>query len=339
MEVVILIYFLYGDIPLQLKYDELIGKIREENPNIPEQYFDVTQDEIDDIFQALSTNSMFIPKTLIVIKRLEKMKGLNGFIKSLGEFNYTQKIVVMIYEESLNDYGKAVNPLEKALTMKNLEAVAKLVPARKENEKKSLQFFVEKKLNCTEYEAEKFIEMIGEDFLKIKNEIDKVENFLNGEPFKLENVKHILSVNTEYNLYKLVEVFLYNKDKDSRNLIEHLRAEKNYMLFLNILGEELTTLLKLKDLAQRGIIHTNISYNKFKGEIYPAVKNNFKKDGFKFTAEYPLFLKFKYLDLYPLNFYKKKMKDTLVVEYKIKTGQIEDSMGIEKFILEFFADL
>lgn len=339
MEVVILIYFLYGDIPLQLKYDELIGKIREENPNIPEQYFDVTQDEIDDIFQALSTNSMFITKTLIAIKRLEKMKGLNGFIKSLGEFNYTQKIVLMIYEESLNDYGKAVNPLEKALTMKNLEAVAKLVPARKENEKKSLQFFVEKKLNCTEYEAEKFIEMIGEDFLKIKNEIDKVENFLNGEPFKLENVKHILSVNTEYNLYKLVEVFLYNKDKDSRNLIEHLRAEKNYMLFLNILGEELTTLLKLKDLDQRGIIHTNISYNKFKGEIYPAVKNNFKKDGFKFTAEYPLFLKFKYLDLYPLNFYKKKMKDTLVVEYKIKTGQIEDSMGIEKFILEFFADL
>lgn len=329
-----MIYFLYGDIPLQLKYDELIKKIREENPNIPEQYFDVTQDETDDIFQALSTNSMFISKSLIIIRRLEKMKGLNGFIKSLGEFNYTQKIVIMIYEETLNDYGKAVNPLEKALTMKNLEVVAKPISARKESEKKSLQFFVEKKLNCTEYEAEKFIEMVGEDFLKIKNEIDKVENFLNGEPFKLENVKHILSVNTEYNLYKLVENFLYNKD--SKNLIEHLRAEKNYMLFLTIIAEELTTLFKLKDLAQRGIIHTNTSYNKFKADIYPSMKNNFKKDSFRFTAEYPLFLKFKYLDLYPLNFYKNKLKDTLVVEYKIKTGQIEDSMGIEKYILEFF---
>ena len=329
-----MIYFLYGDTPLQLKYDELIKKIREENQNIPEQYFDVTQDESDDIFQALSTNSMFIPKSLIVIRRLEKMKGLNNFIKSLAEFNYTQKIVVMIYEETLNDYGKAVNPLEKALTMKNLEAVAKIISARKENEKKSLQFFVEKRLNCTEYEAEKFIEMVGEDFLKIKNEIEKVENFLNGEPFKLENVKKILSVNTEYNLYKLTENFLYNKEH--KELIEHLREEKNYMLFLNILGEELTTLFKLKDLAQRGVINPNTSYNKFKGDIYPSVKNSFKKDGFRFTAEYPLFLKFKYLDLYSLNFYKKKMKDTLVVEYKIKTGQIEDNMGIEKFILEFF---
>lgn len=334
MEAVILIYFLYGDIPLQLKYDELIKKIREENPSIPEQYFDITQDETDDIFQALSTNSMFMPKSLIVIKRLEKMKGLNAFIKSLDEFNYTRKIVVMLYEESLNDYGKTVNPLEKALTMKNLEAVAKPVSARKETEKKSLQFFVEKKFNCTEYEAEKFIEMVGEDFLKIKNEIDKVENFLNGEPFKLENVKHILSVNTEYNLYNLVEAFLYNKD--TKNLIEHLRLEKNYMLFLNILAEELTTLFKLKDLAQRGTIVPNMSYNSFKANVYPAVKNSFKKDGYRFTAEYPLFLKFKYLDLYSLNFYKKKMKDTLAVEYKIKTGQIEDNMGIEKFILEFF---
>lgn len=334
MEVIILVYFLYGDIPLQLKYDELIKKIREENPNIPEQYFDVTQDETENIFQALSTNSMFIPKSLIVIRRLEKMKGLNNFIKSLDEFNYTQKIIIMIYEETLNDYGKAVNPLEKALTMKNLEAVAKIIPARKENEKKSLQFFVEKKFNCTDYEAEKFIEMVGEDFLKIKNEIDKVENFLNGEPFKLENIKHILSINTEYNLYKLTENFLYNKD--TKNLIEHLRLEKNYMLFLNILSEEMTTLFKLKDLAQRGIISSNMSYNTFKGNVYPTVKNSFKKDGFRFTAEYPLFLKFKYLDLYPLNFYKKKMKDTLEIEYKIKTGQIEDNIGIEKFILEFF---
>ncbi|WP_300356654.1 hypothetical protein [Fusobacterium sp.] len=329
-----MVYFLYGDIPLQLKYEELLKKIKDENKNIPEQHFDITQDEIDNIFQALSTNSMFIPKSLIVIKRLEKMKGLNNFIKSLAEFNYSQKIIILIYEEELNDYGKTVNPLEKALTMKNLEAIAKPLVARKESEKKSLQFFVEKKLNCSEYEAEKFIEMVGEDFLKIKNEIAKIENFLNGEPFKLEKVKHILSINTEYNLYKLTENFIYNKN--SKDLIEHLRAEKNYMLFLNILSEELSTLFKLKDLSLRGIIGPSVSYNKFKADIYPNIKNNFKINNFKSTAEYPLFLKFKYLDLYSIDFYKKKMKDTLIVEYKIKTGQIEEILGMEKFILEFF---
>lgn len=176
--------------------------------------------------------------------------------------------------------------------------------------------------------------MVGEDFLKIKNEIAKVENFLNGEQFNLEKVKNILSVNTEYNLYKLTENFLYNKE--NKNLIEHLRAEKNHMLFLNILGEELTTLLKLKDLSQRGIIKKGMSYNTFKADIYPSIKKDFKINSFRFTAEYPLFLKFKYLDLYSMDFYKKKMKDTLVIEYKIKTGQIENDIGMEKFILEFF---
>ena len=81
-----------------------------------------------------------------------------------------------------------------------------------------------------------------------------------------------------------------------------------------------------------------MSYNSFKANIYPNIKDKFKKDGFKYIAEYPLFLKFKYLDLYSLDFYKKKMKDTLIIEYQIKTGQIEDYIGIEKFIIEFFID-
>lgn len=328
-----MVYFLYGDIPLQLKYDELLKKIREENKDIPEKYFDASQDETDEIFQALSTNSMFMPKTLIVVKRLEKMKGLNTFLKSLSEFNYSQKIIILVYEETLNDFGKTTNPPEKT-TMKYVEAVAKSIVARKETEKKSLQFFVEKELKCTEYEAEKFIEMVGEDFIKIKNEIAKVQNFLNGEAFKLENIKHILSITTEYNLYKLVENFIYNKSIN--NLIDHLSSEKNYMLFLNILAEELSTMLKLKDLLKRDIITTGMSYNKFKADVFPKIKDNFRINSFRISAEYPLFLKFKYLDLYSSDFYKKKMKDTLIVEYKIKTGQIDDVMGIEKFILEFF---
>lgn len=328
-----MVYFLYGDIPLQLKYDELLKKIREENKDIPEKYFDASQDETDEIFQALSTNSMFMPKTLIVVKRLEKMKGLNTFLKSLSEFNYSQKIIILVYEETLNDFGKTTNPPEKT-TMKYVEAVAKSIVARKETEKKSLQFFVEKELKSTEYEAEKFIEMVGEDFIKIKNEIAKVQNFLNGEAFKLENIKHILSITTEYNLYKLVENFIYNKSIN--NLIDHLSSEKNYMLFLNILAEELSTMLKLKDLLKRDIITTGMSYNKFKADVFPKIKDNFRINSFRISAEYPLFLKFKYLDLYSSDFYKKKMKDTLIVEYKIKTGQIDDVMGIEKFILEFF---
>ena len=41
-----MLYFLHGDTsPLQIKYEELLNKIKNEFPNIPEKYFDASQKE------------------------------------------------------------------------------------------------------------------------------------------------------------------------------------------------------------------------------------------------------------------------------------------------------
>ena len=59
------------------------------------------------------------------------------------------------------------------------------------------------------------MEIVGDDFSKVKNEIEKVKNFLNGEAFNLEETINILSVSNEYSLNKLIELFLYRKGKNS----------------------------------------------------------------------------------------------------------------------------
>lgn len=328
-----MIYFLYGDIPLQLKYEELLKDIKSKNPQIIEQYFDVSQDNIDDIFLALSSNNIFSPLTLIVIKRLEKIKDLSKFLKSLGEFNYSQKIILLIYEEFLGDFGKATNEVDKT-ALKNAEKIAKLIPARNVLEKKSIEFYIEKELNCSQYEAEKFVEIVGDDFLKIKNEIEKTKNFLNGESFNLEKVINILSVSNEYSLNKLIELFLYKQEKTL--LLNYLKSEKNYMLFLSILVEEISTLAKLKNLQKRGIIFVDISYNQFKSDIYPNIKNLFKKDKYRFIAEYPLFLKLKYLNNFSYNFFDDKLLRCLDAEYNFKSGYTDDNIVIELLINSFF---
>ncbi|WP_300360747.1 hypothetical protein [Fusobacterium sp.] len=328
-----MIYFLYGDIPLQLKYEELYKKIKSENPQIVEQYFDISQDNIDDIFLALSSNSMFSPLTLITIKRLEKIKDVSKFIKSLGEFNYSQKIIILLYEEFLGDFGKATNEIDKT-SLKNAEKIAEIIPARKALEKKSLEFYITKELSCSQYEAEKFLEIVGDDFYKIKNEIEKVKNFLNGEPFNLEKSIKILSVSNEYSLNKLIELFLYKKEKE--RLIEYLQREKNYMLFLSIFVEEISILAKLKNLQKRGIIFSNVSYNQFKADVYPNIKNLFKKDNFRFIAEYPLFLKLKYLDNFSYDFFNDKLLRCLDAEYNFKSGLVDENISIEMLINSFF---
>lgn len=55
-----MIYFLHGDTaPLQIKYGEIIDKIKSNNPSIPEKIFDASLDEVTLFFDSISTNSIF----------------------------------------------------------------------------------------------------------------------------------------------------------------------------------------------------------------------------------------------------------------------------------------
>ncbi|MFA6708505.1 MAG: hypothetical protein WCR79_02250, partial [Fusobacterium sp.] len=194
-----MIYFLYGDTLLNLKYETLLKKVRAENKNLTEKIFDASQDNIEVIFQSLSSNNMFSPMELIIVKKTETLKNLSKFFKGLNEFNYSKKIIILLYNEIFNDFGVIQNEVSKT-TLKSAEKICKLISARKNDEKKALLFYTKEKLNCSNYEAEKVLEMVGEDFIKLKNEIDKVNLFLNNMPFDLEKIIPILSISNEFNL-------------------------------------------------------------------------------------------------------------------------------------------
>ena len=98
-------YFIYGDTPLPLKYEEVIDKIKKSNPNIPTKIYDASQGEEENFLESISINSMFVPKELIVFKRAEKSKRLDQLLKIVGEYDLAKKEIVVIYEEELNDYG------------------------------------------------------------------------------------------------------------------------------------------------------------------------------------------------------------------------------------------
>ena len=207
-----MIYFLHGDTaPLQIKYGEIIDKIKSNNPSIPEKIFDASLDEVTLFFDSISTNSIFSPKELIILKRAEDFKNLDGIAKSLKMYNLAQKEIVIVYEEFLNDYGKIKNPIPKK-TLDNFQEIAEIICFRKENEKKAIIFYIQHELNISEYEAEKFVELVGDDFFKVKNEVEKVKSFLDGDSFNLEKVKPLLSINEEYNLKNLIDDAEYTRN-------------------------------------------------------------------------------------------------------------------------------
>jgi len=324
-------YFVYGDTPLPLKYEELMEKIKKSNPSIPMKVYDASQNEEDNFLESISINSMFAPKELVVLKRAEKNKKLDQLLKIVGEYDLTKKEVVVVYEEELNDYGKAINEVGKKV-LTNAEKLGKVIVARKALEKKGIHFFIEKELEISEYEAEKLAEILGDDFFKVKNEVEKIKSFLDGKTFILQKILPILSVSDEYNLKKLVEDFMIEDNMEV--LLDYLKKTKEYMLFLYLISEELSLALKLVGLKKSGDLRESISYNDFKGNTYEKLKKYFKNNR-GYIREYPIFLKLKYMSLFNEQFLLKKIEKLLKVEFLIKNGGIEENIGIEKFIIDF----
>ena len=328
-----MIYFLHGDTaPLQIKYGEIIDKIKSNNPSIPEKIFDASLDEVTLFFDSISTNSIFSPKELIILKRAEDFKNLDGIAKSLKMYNLAQKEIVIIYEEFLNDYGKIKNPIPKK-TLDSFQEIAEIICFRKENEKKAIIFYIQHELNISEYEAEKFVELVGDDFFKVKNEVEKVKSFLDGDSFNLEKIKPLLSINEEYNLKNLIENFLISKN--TKDLLHFVSKEKLHNNFIYRIAEELIFYLKLSSLAQDNILNKNISYKKFNEGIFENIKMFFLTDR-GYPHPYTLFLKLKNIDIFDEFFLRKKLKELTYLEYSIKSGNLDVEIGVEDYIIGFF---
>lgn len=328
-----MIYFLHGDTaPLQIKYGEIIDKIKSNNPSIPEKIFDASLDEVTLFFDSISTNSIFSPKELIILKRAEDFKNLDGIAKSLKMYNLAQKEIVIVYEEFLNDYRKIKNPIPKK-TLDSFQEIAEIICFRKENEKKAIIFYIQHELNISEYEAEKFVELVGDDFFKVKNEVEKVKSFLDGDSFNLEKIKPLLSINEEYNLKNLIENFLISKN--TKDLLHFVSKEKLHNNFIYGIAEELIFYLKLSSLAQDNILNKNTSYKKFNEGIFENIKMFFLTDR-GYPHPYTLFLKLKNIDIFDEFFLRKKLKELTYLEYSIKSGNLDVEIGVEDYIIGFF---
>ncbi len=320
-----MIYFIGGKKQREFKYFEILEKIRKENVGISESFFDVDLKENEQFLEKININSIFLSQELVVLKRAEKLKNIEEILKYIANLEIVNKEIVIDYDKEDGKFGaklkKLLDELEKNRKMK-------VFLFQKETEEEIRAYVIDELEINGGRDLALLLEMIGNNPFKVRNEVEKIKVFLNGEKFDIEKIKNVVSVEKEYRIYEMTRNILLNKPAD---VMRYLEQKKEYMGILYSLYSELETMYKISSLKKRGRKFSK-NYNTFKME-FEEIKEVFKSNN-RIPNSYVIFKKLELEQNYTNLNLKKLVFRCWEIEREIKTGKIEIETGVEILIME-----
>ena len=319
-----MIYFIGGKKQREFKYFEILEKIRKENIGISESFFDVDLKENEKFLEKININSIFSSQELVVLKRAEKLKNIEEILKYIANLEIVNKEIIIDYDKEDGKFGaklkKLLDELEKNRKMK-------VFLFQKETEEE-IRAYIVNELGINGRDLALLLEMIGNNPFKVRNEVEKIKVFLNGEKFDIEKIKNVVSVEKEYRIYEMTRNILLNNPAD---VMRYLEQKKEYMGILYSLYSELETMYKISSLKKRGRKFSR-NYNAFKME-FEEIKEVFKSNN-RIPNSYVIFKKLELEQNYTNLNLKKLVFRCWEIEREIKTGKIEMETGVEILIME-----
>ena len=307
-----MIYFIGGKKQREFKYFEILEKIRKENVGISESFFDVDLKENEQFLEKININSIFLSQELVVLKRAEKLKNIEEILKYIANLEIVNKEIIIDYDKEDGKFGAKLK---------------KLLDELEKNRKMKVFLFVNE-LGINGRDLALLLEMTGNNPFKVRNEVEKIKVFLNGEKFDIEKIKNVVSVEKEYRIYEMTRNILLNKPAD---VMRYLEQKKEYMGILYSLYSELETMYKISSLKKRGRKFSK-NYNTFKME-FEEIKEVFKSNN-RIPNSYVIFKKLELEQNYTNLNLKKLVFRCWEIEREIKTGKIEIETGVEILIME-----
>ena len=319
-----MIYFIGGKKQREFKYFEILEKIRKENVGISESFFDVDLKENEQFLEKININSIFLSQELVVLKRAEKLKNIEEILKYIANLEIVNKEIIIDYDKEDGKFGaklkKLLDELEKNRKMK-------VFLFQKETEEE-IRAYIVNELGINGRDLALLLEMIGNNPFKVRNEVEKIKVFLNGEKFDIEKIKNVVSVEKEYQIYEMTRNILLNNPAD---VMRYLEQKKEYMGILYSLYSELETMYKISSLKKRGRKFSK-NYNTFKME-FEEIKEIFKSNN-RIPNSYVIFKKLELEQNYTNLNLKKLVFRCWEIEREIKMGKIEMETGVNVLIME-----
>ena len=308
-------YLIYG--LEKFLIDKEIKKIIAEH-NIDElniNYYDGNNDMLKDIIDDALTISMWSNKKLIIINNslfLTGSKNINNdtdiLLDYINNSNPDTIIIFGVNNDKLDERKKIVKELKKKSIVKECNKMNNLNNIVKD-------FF--KGYNISNSDLNYFIDRVGNNLDILENEAKKIliykdDNF----DITREDITNLTSKNIDIDIFKLIENIINdNKIEALETYHEMLKYNEEPIKIIIMLANQFRIIYQSKILYQKGYTEANIASNL---KIHP----------YRIKLALQTCRRFKEHTLLK---YLSKLAD---LDYDIKTGKIDSTLGLELFILE-----
>lgn len=310
-----MIYLLYGTENYLIKKE--INKILETNSieeiNISEYNLEI--DSFKDIIEDANTISLFADKKVIIVnnsyiftgKSIKSDNDPELFLDYFKNINPDSILIFTIETEKLDERKKLVKEIKKIGTVKDFNKTNDLTNVIKE------MFGV---YNVSFQDIRFMIDRCGNNLDILNQEINKIKIYKNEDKnVTLEDIINLTTKNIDIDIFNFVDTIVNkNKEKALETYKEMLVNGEEPIKILVILANQFRIIYQAKELYQKGYngsdIATMIGIHPYRIKLALEKARNYDSK-----------ILLKYLE---------QLAD---LDYDIKVGNIDSSLGLELFIL------
>lgn len=309
-----MIYVLYGENDTLI--DKYIESISKEN-NISEKIvYDYENTSIEEVISECNYNSLFNDKKLVVLNNslfLTSKSSLDSkvFDSYINNPNLSTYLVLRVNEGKLDERKKLLKDLKEKSIVKCFSLIEEkdIIPYTKK--------FFESNNKQIDYESLKEISLrINSNTKVLDNELNKLLLYrLNSNVITLKDVKEVITKYNTSNIFNLVNAVI-NKDKvNIFNEYKELMINKEEpQVIISLLESNIRLILNCKLLLKEGYTKESIS---------SYLKEHTYRVGLSINTSRNI----KEEELI------KMLYDLSVLDYKIKTGEVDRYKGLEAYFI------
>ncbi len=268
--------------------------------------------QIREVIERAETLPFFADRRLVLIEN-------SGFFKAaspeLAEYipRMPEETCMVFVENEVDRRGK----LYKAVS-----SAGRAVELKRQNEKTLMNWVLsalrKEKKNITSATMELFLTRTGSDMEFIQNELEKLLCYTAGrDVITSEDVEQICTVRTENKIFDMINAVSEGKQKRALALYYDLLSLKEPpMRILYLITRQFNLLMQVKDMLEQGFSQDTIAQ---KLKIQSFIVRNCVRQARSFG----------------LKELKTAVKDCVDMEEAVKSGMMNDTMGVELLIVKY----